>query len=59
MAASVLNLPLFRANLDTVLGKYVGESEAGMRDALRQIDALGPSVIWIDARVGPTERAKI
>ena len=30
------------------MGKYVGESEDNMRQALRQADAIAPCVLWID-----------
>lgn len=47
-AASLFNAPLFRFDVGKMLGKYVGESEANMRQALRIAEASTPCVLWID-----------
>lgn len=42
------NFPLLRIDMGKIMGKYVGESEDNMRQALRQADAIAPCVLWID-----------
>lgn len=46
--AAKVNLTLIRLNMDAALGKYVGDSEKGVRTALRVAEALSPCVLWID-----------
>lgn len=46
--AAKVNLTLVRLNMDAALGKYVGDSEKGVRTALRVAEALSPCVLWID-----------
>jgi len=46
--ASAWKLPLYRLDLATVLGQYVGQSEGRMRDALESADHVAPCVLWID-----------
>jgi len=41
-------LPLLRFDVGSVFGKYVGESEANLRRALRAAEAVAPCVLWID-----------
>ncbi|MFE9046412.1 ATP-binding protein [Streptomyces sp. NPDC007818] len=41
-------LPLYRLDLASILGKYVGESEGRLRDALETADRVSPCVLWID-----------
>lgn len=41
-------VPLLRLDLGALKGKFVGESEANIRKALRVIEAIGPCVVWID-----------
>lgn len=41
-------LPLYRLDFATVQGKYVGQSEQQLRDALRTAEDLSPCVLWID-----------
>lgn len=41
-------LPLLRFDVGAVFGKYVGESEANLRRALRAAEAVSPCVLWID-----------
>lgn len=47
-AHSFGNFPLLRIDMGRVMGKYVGESEENMRQALRQADAIAPAILWID-----------
>lgn len=42
------DFPLLRIDMGKIMGKYVGESEDNMRQALRQADAIAPCVLWID-----------
>ena len=46
--ASRFGVPLLRLDVGRVLGKYVGESEKNMRDALAQAEAISPCVLWVD-----------
>ena len=48
MIAKEWGLPLFRFDIDSVLNKYVGESEKNMRNALEYIDNVSPCILWID-----------
>jgi hypothetical protein len=41
-------VPLIRLDLNALKGKYVGQSEANIRKAFAQIEALGRCVVWID-----------
>jgi len=41
-------LPLLRFDVSSVFGKYVGESEANLRRALRSAEAVAPCVLWVD-----------
>ena len=42
------NVPLIRLNMDSVFGKYLGESEDNLRVALAIAEANAPCVLWID-----------
>lgn len=46
--ASLFQIPLLRLDVGRLLGKYVGESEANMRKALKLSEAISPCVLWID-----------
>ena len=46
--AKEFNVPLFRLDVGTLLGKYVGESEENLRRAIRIAEAATPCVLWID-----------
>lgn len=46
--ASLFQKPLVRLDVGRLLGKYIGESESNMRDALKQAEAISPCVLWID-----------
>lgn len=47
-ASNVFGVPLLRLDMGRLLGKYVGESEANMRKAIRLAEAISPCVLWID-----------
>jgi SpoVK/Ycf46/Vps4 family AAA+-type ATPase len=46
--AGEAGLPLIRFDLGKVFGKYVGESEARMDQALKVLEAMQPCVVWFD-----------
>ncbi|RDI24496.1 AAA family ATPase [Lentzea flaviverrucosa] len=46
--ASDWQLPLYRLDMGSVLGAYVGQSEKRMREALATADTVAPCVLWID-----------
>lgn len=46
--AAEWNLPLYRLDLATILGQYVGQSENRLREALDTADRVAPCVLWID-----------
>ncbi len=41
-------LPLYRLDMASVLGMYVGQSESRLREALDAADRIAPCVLWID-----------
>ncbi len=47
-AASLFGVPLLRLDMGKILGKYLGESEANMRNAIALAEAISPCVLWID-----------
>ena len=47
-AATFNNVPLLKMDMGSMMGKYVGESEANLRKALRIAEAAAPCVLWID-----------
>ncbi|GAB2995649.1 AAA family ATPase [Amycolatopsis acidiphila] len=46
--ASDWQLPLYRLDIGSVLGTYVGQSESRFKEALATADAVAPCVLWID-----------
>ncbi|HEX3782157.1 MAG TPA: AAA family ATPase [Pseudonocardiaceae bacterium] len=46
--ASDWQLPLYRLDISSVLGNYVGQSESRFKEALATADAVAPCVLWID-----------
>ena len=42
------HLPLLRFDIGRVFGKFVGESEANMRNALKAAEAVAPCILWVD-----------
>lgn len=48
MTADKFEMPLLRMDIGKIMGKYVGESEAKMHQALRMAQNAAPCVLWID-----------
>jgi len=46
--ASAWKMPLLRLDMGALRGKYVGESEANIRKALKTAETVAPCVLWID-----------
>lgn len=46
--ANSWGLPLYRLDLASILGMYVGQSESRLREALDAVDRVSPCVLWID-----------
>ncbi|GAA4951738.1 AAA family ATPase [Actinoplanes utahensis] len=46
--STVWELPLYRLDLAAIMGMYVGQSEARLREALDTADRLAPCILWID-----------
>lgn len=46
--ARALGLPLYRLDIGSTMGKYVGESEKGLDAALAQADRCAPCVVLLD-----------
>lgn len=46
--AQSLNIPLYRLDLATVQGQYVGQSEKQLKEALDTAEYVSPCVLWID-----------
>ncbi|WP_374586820.1 AAA family ATPase [Ideonella dechloratans] len=42
------SLPLYRLDLSTIHGQYLGQSESRLKDALATADHVAPCVLWID-----------
>ncbi|MDO5318945.1 MAG: AAA family ATPase [bacterium] len=47
-AAKTFGIPLVRLDMGRLMGKYVGESERKLREALAVAEAASPCVLWID-----------
>lgn len=46
--AAEWRLPLYRLDLASIHGQYVGQSEGRLREALSTADRVAPCVLWID-----------
>lgn len=46
--ASQWNLPLYRLDLATIHGQYLGQSEGRLKEALSTADHVAPCILWID-----------
>lgn len=46
--SSLWNLPLYRLDLSTIHGQYLGQSEGRLKEALSTADHVAPCVLWID-----------
>lgn len=42
------SLPLYRLDLSTIHGQYLGQSEGRLKEALATADHVAPCVLWID-----------
>ncbi len=47
-ASNIFNIPLYRLDLATVQGEYVGQSERQLKEALDTAEYVSPCVLWID-----------
>lgn len=47
-SAKLLGVPLLKLDMGRLMGKYVGESEGNMRQALALAEAISPCVLWVD-----------
>jgi len=48
LIASSWHLPLFRLDVGSLFGQYIGQSEERARGALRVAESVSPCVLWID-----------
>jgi len=48
VVASAWRMPLMRMDPGVLYQKYIGESEARLREALQQAESMSPVVLWID-----------
>jgi hypothetical protein len=46
--ATAFGVPLYRLDLGTMMGKYVGDSEGNLNAAIQQIDEVSPCVVIFD-----------
>ena len=46
--SALFGLPLLRLDIGSLMGRYVGDSEANMRRALRLAETVSPCVLWVD-----------
>ena len=46
--AALFEAPLLKMDMGSMMGKYVGESEANLRKAIMIAEASAPCVLWID-----------
>lgn len=54
MVSSIYDMPLLRLDFSSLKSKYVGDSEARVKQVLQLIDAVAPCVVWLD-RFCPTK----
>lgn len=47
-AAKLFKAPLLKMDMGSMMGKYLGESEANLRKAIKIAEAASPCVLWID-----------
>lgn len=48
VTASMFKIPLLRLDIGRIMGMYVGESEANLRNAISLAEAVSPCVLWVD-----------
>ncbi len=46
--AKAFEVPLIKMDMGSMMGKYVGQSEENLREAIRIAEAAAPCVLWID-----------
>jgi SpoVK/Ycf46/Vps4 family AAA+-type ATPase len=46
--ARLFEVPLLRLDIGKLLGKYIGESEENLRQAIKIAEAVSPCILWID-----------
>ena len=47
-SAKLFEVPLLKLDMGRLMGKYVGESEANLRQAISLAEAISPCVLWDD-----------
>lgn len=47
-SAALFESPLLKLDMGSMMGKFVGESEANLRKAIRIAEAAAPCILWID-----------
>lgn len=47
-SAKLFEIPLLKLDMGRLMGKYVGESESNMRQAIALAEAISPCVLWVD-----------
>lgn len=47
-SAKLFEVPLLKLDMGRLMGKYVGESESNMRQAIALAEAIAPCVLWVD-----------
>lgn len=47
-AANVLQRPLIKLDIGSLMGSLVGESEANLRAAIHLAEAIAPCILWVD-----------
>ncbi|RRK32254.1 AAA family ATPase [Schaedlerella arabinosiphila] len=47
-SAKLFEVPLLKLDMGRLMGKYVGESEANLRQAILLAEAIAPCVLWVD-----------
>lgn len=45
---SAWQFPIIRLDMGKIFGKYVGDSESNIRKTLNIVEAVAPSILWID-----------
>jgi AAA+ superfamily predicted ATPase len=48
VVASAWHMPLVRMDPGVLYQKFIGESEARLREALHQAESMAPAVLWVD-----------
>lgn len=47
-SAALFQKPLLKLDMGSLMGKYVGQSEANLRKAIQIAEAAAPCILWID-----------